>query len=521
MKQLLLTCSLFTIAFFTKAQNVAINTDGTTAHSSAMLDVKSITKGFLMPRMTSAQRSAIASPVIGLLVFDTDTKTMWAYDGSNWKNLYTSGGLTLPYSQNVNLASPGFLVNNIGTGAGIEATSSNEFGMALSAKTSGAFGWGLFGFSNKPGAKTINAIADSGTVFHGENNYVGNTNTLMNLFNRGLAKTLSVQLANTNSTSPNMQVAGNNLAEQLMIYQTNAANTKAAVQINNSGTGFGIHSIAASGTGIRGESAGAGSNGVHGLNTSTGVGVRGESINGTGMVGYSTNGTGISASSIAGTGIYVNSISGLALNVNGNVKIAGGNTAPGAGKILTSDANGNATWQDAPAIPAPTPKIAFRAAGIAEPADPENIIPSSPPGEFAIRKKVDFAAMSYDFGGVYTLYNGSNENTASKFAVPLTGLYHFDAQFEFMFAITFDFREIEISIMVQRGSETFEMARGGGYINSVDNTVASISTDLTLLAGDKVYIAARQYNLSSLPSPFVSSTFSNFFGGHLVFPFGN
>lgn len=521
MKKLIFICLLVTLAFFTQAQNVAINNDGTTAHTSAMLDVKSITKGFLMPRMTSAQRSAIASPIIGLLVFDTDTKTMWAYDGANWKNLYTSGGLALPYTQSVNLATPGFLVNNVGTAAGIEATSSNEFGMALSGKTTGAFGWGLFAYSSRPGAKTINAITDSGTVFHGENNYVSNTNTLMNLLNRGLAKTLSVQLANTNSTSPNMQLAGNNLAEQLLIYQTNVANTKAAVQVNNSGTGFGIHAMAASGTGIRGESGGAGSNGVFGLNTSTGVGVRGESINGTGMVGYSTNGTGISASSIAGTGIYVNSISGLALNVNGNLKIAGGNTTPGAGKILTSDANGNATWQDAPAAPAPTPKIAFRAAGIADPADLENIIPSSPPGEFAIRKKVDFAAMSYDFGGVYTLYNGSNENTASKFAVPLTGLYHFDAQFEFMFAITFDFREIEISIMVQRGSETFEMARGGGYINSVDNTVASISTDLTLLAGDKVYIAARQYNLSSLPSAFVPSTFSNFFGGHLVFPFGN
>ena len=36
-----------------KAQSVAINTDGTTAHTSAILDVKSTNKGMLAPRMTS------------------------------------------------------------------------------------------------------------------------------------------------------------------------------------------------------------------------------------------------------------------------------------------------------------------------------------------------------------------------------------------------------------------------------------------------------------------------------------
>ena len=275
--------------------------------------------------------------------------------------------------------------------------------------------------------------------------------------------------------------------------------------------------------GVRGEASVNGANGVFGFSTSTnGVGVRGEaSGTGTGVIGYSTNGTGMSAGSIAGTGLYANSISGLALNVNGNVKIAGGNTTPGAGKVLTSDANGNATWQTPTPPPAAVPKIAFRAAGMADPTGIDNMIPSSYPGELAIRKKVDFASLGYDFGGVYTLYNGSNENDASKFTVPMTGLYHFDAQFEFMFAVVYDFREIEISIMVQRGAETFEMARGGGYVNSVDNTMAAVSADLTLLAGDKVYIAARQHNLGSLPSPFVSSVYSNFFNGHLVFPFGN
>lgn len=60
---------LFT-ANHTKAQSVGINT--TSPHGSAVLDVSSTTKGILVPRMTTAQRTAIDTPAIGLLVFDTD-----------------------------------------------------------------------------------------------------------------------------------------------------------------------------------------------------------------------------------------------------------------------------------------------------------------------------------------------------------------------------------------------------------------------------------------------------------------
>jgi hypothetical protein len=55
----------------TYAQNVGIGT--TTPDSTAMLDVKSSSKGFLIPRMTMAQRLAIPNPADGLQVFQTDT----------------------------------------------------------------------------------------------------------------------------------------------------------------------------------------------------------------------------------------------------------------------------------------------------------------------------------------------------------------------------------------------------------------------------------------------------------------
>jgi len=73
------------------AQNVAITDDDAySVNSSAMLDVKSTTKGMLVPRLTTAQRTAVASPATGLLVFDTDAGSFYFYNGSAWVNL-TSG----------------------------------------------------------------------------------------------------------------------------------------------------------------------------------------------------------------------------------------------------------------------------------------------------------------------------------------------------------------------------------------------------------------------------------------------
>jgi hypothetical protein len=72
-------------------QNVAVNTDGSVAHTSALLDIKSTNKGMLIPRMTTAQRTAIASPATGLLVYDTEANSFWFYNGSAWTNITGSG----------------------------------------------------------------------------------------------------------------------------------------------------------------------------------------------------------------------------------------------------------------------------------------------------------------------------------------------------------------------------------------------------------------------------------------------
>jgi len=63
----------------------------TTPHSSAMLHVESNTKGFLPPRMTSAERTGILNPKTGLMVFDTITQSCWVYRQGGWTDLMNGG----------------------------------------------------------------------------------------------------------------------------------------------------------------------------------------------------------------------------------------------------------------------------------------------------------------------------------------------------------------------------------------------------------------------------------------------
>ncbi len=74
----------FAGSMFAQNQNVGINNNGSSPDASAMLDVSSTTKGFLPPRMTTVQRNAISSPVEGLVIYNTDEKTLNIYNGTSW-----------------------------------------------------------------------------------------------------------------------------------------------------------------------------------------------------------------------------------------------------------------------------------------------------------------------------------------------------------------------------------------------------------------------------------------------------
>ncbi|MBX9784136.1 MAG: hypothetical protein K2X48_12675 [Chitinophagaceae bacterium] len=120
MKQLILSFLMLLTAGQIMSQGLAVNNSGAAADGSAMLDVNSTTKGALVPRMLLAQRTAIATPATGLLVYQTDGLAGFYYNAGtpvtpNWirlsaENYWTLNGTNI-YNNNtgnvgVGLTSP-------------------------------------------------------------------------------------------------------------------------------------------------------------------------------------------------------------------------------------------------------------------------------------------------------------------------------------------------------------------------------------------------------------------------------
>jgi len=99
------------------AQTVVITDDATytVGAASSVLDVKSTTKGFLVPRMTTAQRTAVVSPADGLLVYQTDgVKGFFNYNTttSAWVALGSASGASWTVTGNTGTT---YTTNFLGT----------------------------------------------------------------------------------------------------------------------------------------------------------------------------------------------------------------------------------------------------------------------------------------------------------------------------------------------------------------------------------------------------------------------
>ncbi|MEL6987769.1 MAG: hypothetical protein AAGK97_08040, partial [Bacteroidota bacterium] len=89
-KQLLLIFMLSSFSLIMQAQSVGINDTNSNPDASAILDVQSIYKGFLMPRMTHDRMESIENPTKSLLVYNSDSLEIYMYDGASWNPLVDS-----------------------------------------------------------------------------------------------------------------------------------------------------------------------------------------------------------------------------------------------------------------------------------------------------------------------------------------------------------------------------------------------------------------------------------------------
>ena len=131
MKKLFILLAIFTTVAG-MAQSVGINADGSSANASAILDLKSTTKGLLPPRMTYAQRQAISSPATGLMIYCTDCGNgePQYYSGVGWRNMI-GGEATNQAPAVASTTAASSISSNAATSGG---NITNDFGTTITAR---------------------------------------------------------------------------------------------------------------------------------------------------------------------------------------------------------------------------------------------------------------------------------------------------------------------------------------------------------------------------------------------------
>ena len=195
---------------FTQDESDAVFTTGSLGigvdppNATALLDVSSTSKGMLAPRMTTVQRLAITNPANGLIVFDTDLRSLQVYDvvGEAWNGLGTSAG-TLQVGNGGTGATTltGYL---LGSGTSAITASPTIPGAAISGNVSG----------NAANVTGTVAVANGGT---------GATTLTGYLLGSGASAITA------SSTIPGAAISGN--------VSGNAANVTGTVTVAHGGTG--------------------------------------------------------------------------------------------------------------------------------------------------------------------------------------------------------------------------------------------------------------------------------------------
>ena len=292
--RIILITAIISFTIIANAQSVAVNTTGNSADASAMLDISSTSKGFLPPRMTTAQRTGIPSPANGLMVYDTDTKTYW-YFSDAWKEITNAGGggFNLPYSGSY--ADPNKVFSIINTsasssrvaiygkgsnvftglipsdptgvwgeedqGIGVTGTSNGKYGIyGRSLQSHGVYGFSLgtsaavYGSSNNSqGLGVMGYMPNGGIAVIGENSgsqgnagkfFISNANNNGNtadIYTYGSGRALMAQVLNTNSGAEAATINTNGLGSALGAYILNSASNSNATNIMTNGLGSALY----------------------------------------------------------------------------------------------------------------------------------------------------------------------------------------------------------------------------------------------------------------------------------------
>jgi len=361
MKQQLLSLIFVLVTFFTNAQ-IGIGTSS--PDPSSILDVQSTAKGFLAPRinLSSVTNSSIDGSntnAAGLMIYNTNASVTggsgvgyYYWDGSTWtamKASATGGGSGDGWQLDGNSISSGdFLgttnyqalnlrVNNTQIGS-FHPNGGISFGLGASSSVNQAFAIGenasagntsnyAFGKGANASGSSAYAIGESSVSSQNKSYAIGTSSTASGTSSYAIGEgsaslaTGSYAIgAGANSSATGSFAIGN---QSISASNNTLALGNEAQAINNNATALGYQAIASN-------------------QNSIAIGPATTSVDNSIILGNTTNTT---TDSYAATkvGIGTNAPSAK-LHVNGTLRYVDGNQA--AGRVLTSDANGNATWQD-------------------------------------------------------------------------------------------------------------------------------------------------------------------------------
>ena len=230
-----LTITLVFFISFSIYSQVGIGTD--TPNSSAILEISSLNKGLLIPRMTEAQRKAISNPPVGLLVYQTNGQAFYYKDHFWWKILASNdnksfmvgsikGGIPNYGSQNLlfgfgnfayatkgdNNTAIGFMAISGSDGSGNTAVGSNAMRQGKT-NTDGSYNTavGVRALSNGDDGDYNTAIgASSIEKVEGDNNSGLGNRTLFNTTTGDANTAVGSNAGDTNTTGSNNTLIGSN-----------------------------------------------------------------------------------------------------------------------------------------------------------------------------------------------------------------------------------------------------------------------------------------------------------------------
>jgi hypothetical protein len=185
MKIIVSTFVLLLVCHLLKAQSVGIGTS--TPHPSAALEINSINKGLLLPRVNDT--GSISGAVKGLIIYSNADNKTWQYNGSRWQPLASQGGGadsnwykaqdSIAFSKNkyVNInGDPGFMqpASNLQVSGSLLVHEAYQYTRATPTATQTYTMDNTSGTVTVPAGDSVFRIFDPGGVVNYNNNTQGN-----------------------------------------------------------------------------------------------------------------------------------------------------------------------------------------------------------------------------------------------------------------------------------------------------------------------------------------------------------